>query len=517
VNDGSAAIPAELRALDQWLIWREEPDKNGRPTKVPYRAARPGWHADTSKPDTWAPFDRTLAAHRAGRSDGPGFVVTGQDPYTGVDMDGCVTDGVVDPAAAAIVAKLDTYAELSPSGTGLRLIGKAKLNGSPYKTEKTPWRNGDRHEFATYDRGRYFTITGRHLEGTPTEIRDFQEQLDAVRAELLGPTIPEATEAAAAIKPGTLDPDRLKAACENDQAFNGAWERKGPKPRNDSSPSGWCLKLADLAVRAEWSDPDTAGLLIAYRAKHGDTDKPDDWYARTIARAHTARRQEAEAEAAAEVTADAVAALKDFAREPDPDPDLVLATFNRLTPGLQAKELLQQGDDAESARFALVTTDDLEIEIGTSKQLFDPDRVATAIYAKTHGKVTMMPVKHADWRLAVRGLGKAVRYIQGESEDEETRGWVQGYLAGRIAEEAHWNDAAYAHQPFYRDGCPHLTLRDLHFYVRRKVGEAIKQPDLQRRIARIGFVSEKVNCGPPGGRGNETSRTVWRIPEERLE
>ncbi len=30
------AIPATMKALNNWLYWKSETDKNGKPTKVPY-------------------------------------------------------------------------------------------------------------------------------------------------------------------------------------------------------------------------------------------------------------------------------------------------------------------------------------------------------------------------------------------------------------------------------------------------------------------------------------------------
>ncbi len=45
----------------------------------------------------------------------------------GVDLDDCISDGIVAPYAAEIIDKLNSYTEISPSGTGIRIIGKCTI------------------------------------------------------------------------------------------------------------------------------------------------------------------------------------------------------------------------------------------------------------------------------------------------------------------------------------------------------------------------------------------------------
>jgi hypothetical protein len=61
--------------------------------------------------------------------DGVGFVFTESDPFCGVDLDACVDPktGGVASWAEGIVRELDSYAEFSPSGTGLHVLLRAKL------------------------------------------------------------------------------------------------------------------------------------------------------------------------------------------------------------------------------------------------------------------------------------------------------------------------------------------------------------------------------------------------------
>ena len=131
-------IPADLRALDQWVVWKyEEVPGNPKPTKVPYRVANPDVKADSTKQGTWGSFEDALAAAEVDGVDGAGFVFSKDDPLTGVDIDDCrdPTTGELHPAASRIMLGLDGYTEISPSGTGVHIIVRAKLNGDRHSTK----------------------------------------------------------------------------------------------------------------------------------------------------------------------------------------------------------------------------------------------------------------------------------------------------------------------------------------------------------------------------------------------
>jgi putative DNA primase/helicase len=79
-----SAIPAELRALDQWLVWRYEV-RGGRRTKVPYDAKHPQRRAASTKPATWSSFETTVEAAQGSDIDGIGFAVEGTE-YVALDL-----------------------------------------------------------------------------------------------------------------------------------------------------------------------------------------------------------------------------------------------------------------------------------------------------------------------------------------------------------------------------------------------------------------------------------------------
>ena len=58
-----------------------------------------------------------------------GFVFSSADPFTGIDLDGCVdpATGEVAVWAMEIVQYFDSYTELSASGTGIHIIVKGEM------------------------------------------------------------------------------------------------------------------------------------------------------------------------------------------------------------------------------------------------------------------------------------------------------------------------------------------------------------------------------------------------------
>lgn len=200
-NDGRPF--AQLEAVRRWVGWRSE-RRGDKLTKVPYSA--PGRHAQTNNPATWrrrADLDgRILDAIRdhPGGADGPSGVgvvlgeIADDRMLAGVDLDTCLNDaGSIAGWAGAILDRVPSYAEVSPSGTGVKVFflcskSAAKMTlGLLGKSGPTDWgvkqtipglANGGDHPPAIeiYFAGRYFAVTGQHWEGSPAEIAELDEQ-----------------------------------------------------------------------------------------------------------------------------------------------------------------------------------------------------------------------------------------------------------------------------------------------------------------------------------------------------
>ncbi|WP_419962159.1 phage/plasmid primase, P4 family [Psychrobacillus sp. BM2] len=146
-------IPAELKALPQWILWKSE-KKGSRYTKVPYQSD--GKMAQASNRSTWSTFATAVKFYLDGDYDGIGFVFSRQDNYIGIDIDKCVTDGKTNTFSTEIIDTLDSYTEFSPSGEGIHIIVKGNLPQNVIGTG----RKNTQHGLEIYAHGRYFTFTG---------------------------------------------------------------------------------------------------------------------------------------------------------------------------------------------------------------------------------------------------------------------------------------------------------------------------------------------------------------------
>lgn len=307
---------------------------------------------------------------------------------------------------------------------------------------------------------------------------------------------------------------RTSVLIENDDRFAELWKRSNDQLVNDTSASGWCMALTHRVAAAGWTDQQIADLLVNYREFHRDSDKSAIWYEKTIQKARDSSLRERAKEVEAEIASEALDTLTDLAYQPIVDPNEALAAFNSLAPGLQAKELIQQGVDPSVARYWLVLSNEERIEIGSARDLRNPDRVTEAIMVVTG--FTMMPVKREKWLVAVRGLVKARRHIDSETLADIARGWMVSYLDSNLADEDEWNEAAYSKKPYLRDGFVWITLDDFHRYVRRNLGERVEKSDIQARLGDLGFARCAVSCNSPVGRDGRTSRAYWKTARERV-
>ena len=164
---------------DQWLVWRLERNKQGKDTKVPYQANHPERKASTKNSETWASYAVAVKAAKVHDMGGIGFVLT-DTGFAAFDIDDCrnPVDGAIHPWAANLVERAGSYAEITTSGTGLRIIGLAR-NAAHHR--KQPVIDGitcEAYSHAT----RYIVMTGNQLNGAG--LVNLDTVMDEVVAEL---------------------------------------------------------------------------------------------------------------------------------------------------------------------------------------------------------------------------------------------------------------------------------------------------------------------------------------------
>lgn len=139
----SNVIPQELRDRRQWVVWQR--NKSG--TKFPMQTT--GTPAKVDDPSTWTSFDEVVTVSSG--FAGIGFVITGNDPYCGIDLDNCIDeDGNLRDWSKPIVEVLvdKGYGEVSPSGRGIKFLTIAEKPKGARCQKKF---GGDKQQLEMYD------------------------------------------------------------------------------------------------------------------------------------------------------------------------------------------------------------------------------------------------------------------------------------------------------------------------------------------------------------------------------
>jgi hypothetical protein len=174
-------IPAKLQAYSQWVAWKYL-ERDGKRTKTPINP-HTGELADSTDPATWSTFDKAIGAcERDICLQGVGFVFTESDGLCGIDIDDCrdADTGELKPWATQIIKRFNSYTEVSPSGTGVKIFTEAT---KPGRRCRSKYHDG---EIEIYDNSRFFTVTNHRVADTPTEIVASQDALEMLYSEVFG-------------------------------------------------------------------------------------------------------------------------------------------------------------------------------------------------------------------------------------------------------------------------------------------------------------------------------------------
>ena len=201
-------MPAQMRALSQWLVWRFvsfEGDK--KPRKVPYYATGrlrgwPNGKPKDGKPTPDQPqveqgheldrqhlvdFDTAASMVARGRYDGIGFAFLPGDGLIGIDIDKAIDPetGEVSERCLQIIRDCASYTEYSPSGRGVHIIVA-----------------GQTQTFKDNDIGvevfcgrQFFTCTGKRWPDTPDDVQPIADEVLEALRKLVKPERPPHTAA----------------------------------------------------------------------------------------------------------------------------------------------------------------------------------------------------------------------------------------------------------------------------------------------------------------------------------
>jgi hypothetical protein len=156
-------IPPALKQIPNWITWEL---RDG--VKIPNGKSNDSW--------TWTNFDRIKNHEKIA------YVFASNCPFTGIDVDDCIVDEGFTTFASEILELFrgKAYAEISPSGTGIKLWVRAK------KPQGYRCKNGN---LEVYDNNRFFAVTGEVLTGFGDVGEDATRELLQLLNRWLAPVV----------------------------------------------------------------------------------------------------------------------------------------------------------------------------------------------------------------------------------------------------------------------------------------------------------------------------------------
>ncbi len=252
-------VPNEIKGADRWVGWRWE-KRDGNWTKVPINIVG-GARASSTDPGTWSSFEEAVRYAQKNLMPGVGFVFTGS-PFAGVDLDGCRDreTGRMEGWAREIVAELDSYAEVSPSGTGVKVFARGTL----------PPGRKRRGRIEMYDSGRFFTVTGHRLPNAPIGVMERAGQLAALHRRVFGVAPERQAQAQPAYLPNGTPLDdaelvRRARSAANGEKFARLWSGDTGGCADGDNEGRSEADLALCSMLAFWAGPDEARIDALFR------------------------------------------------------------------------------------------------------------------------------------------------------------------------------------------------------------------------------------------------------------
>jgi hypothetical protein len=170
-----SSVPPELHALPLWLVWVKRPrhGKPGKFDKIPHYAdgwTRSGEQGSTEDRHRLVTLPRAIGAYeKEQRFAGIGVAVLPDAPFWALDLDDCRDDVTGELTnGAKRCANAGSYAEVSPSGRGVRVLFVGKI-GVNAKNHAAGVEAFDSKGFVTLTGNR---LAGRELAPCPAELLD---------------------------------------------------------------------------------------------------------------------------------------------------------------------------------------------------------------------------------------------------------------------------------------------------------------------------------------------------------
>ena len=261
-------VPPALRARNNWICWRADPDFDDtgklkpKPKKTPILVG-PGTSSFWQKAENHVAYDAAAAAVQKHGLSGVGFVLTAGCGIVGGDMDGCrdPVTGAIEPWAQAILDLRETYFEISPSGEGIRFWALA----GDMALRKTVKADGAGVEI--YSAGRYLTFTGDHVQGTPWDVQRAPRAIETLMARAADHRARKAQDGGPAARPGS-------GAGSSPGSFEDVADREAYRRSPMGQINEAALRNMDAWVPELFPSAEKASSGQGYRVRSTDLGRP---------------------------------------------------------------------------------------------------------------------------------------------------------------------------------------------------------------------------------------------------
>ncbi len=166
----------DIVKLKRWVCYQDKIPKN----------PITGGNAKADLASTWGTYDEALSGLKKFNFNGVGFQfglplndkdALETERITGIDLDHVIReDGTLEPFAYEIITLMNSYTEISPSGSGIHILCKAKMLNTGRKKYIHIPNNATKFIIEIYNHSHYFTVTG-NIYGEAKNIESRTEEL----------------------------------------------------------------------------------------------------------------------------------------------------------------------------------------------------------------------------------------------------------------------------------------------------------------------------------------------------
>lgn len=190
----SGTYPADCctPTVEQWLTWKPAESDRKIP-RAPYaHPSQPNRYVSAQNPSMWTDFETAAEWATKLPSHELAFTIRDREAFPGEDRVLLDYDDVRDPDSGSVhptvrdhIAWAGSYADVSPSGTGIHILCRGTLpDGVKTIADTLPGSDGfPDASIEAYDTSRFVAMTGRHLTSTPARTKPAQALLDRLGDE----------------------------------------------------------------------------------------------------------------------------------------------------------------------------------------------------------------------------------------------------------------------------------------------------------------------------------------------